>query len=631
MKEHRKLAAIMFTDIVGYTALMSKDEENALRILRKSRDIIKPLVMQYNGDWHKDTLSSFTNAVDAVSCALEIQRKLKDESDLGLRIGIHVGDVVFGMADGVKVASGIGPLAEPGRICISDQVYYAIRNKPDIKADFMGEKTLENVDRPIKVYALKKAEELQTSEKPTESKTTKPSIAVLPFIDMSPEKDQEYFCDGITEEIINALSHVEDLKVIARTSAFAFKGKQEDIREIGRKLNVETLLEGSVRKAANKLRITAQLINVSDGYHLWSDAYNRELEDVFAIQEEISLAIVDALKVKLLKREKAAIVKRHTENLEAYNLYLKGNYYWQMVTTEGFDKAIECFEQALQKDSHYALANAGLAFVYIACSYYGNVPPKEGYPRVKEYVKSALKIDDTLAEAHVSLGLINMEYDWNFEEAEQEFKQALQLNPNSALTHLYYSFLLTMTERHEKAIAEAKQAQNLDPLSSFINAQVGQAFFFNSQYDRAIEELKMTITMHPNYFLAHLNLGRSYIGTSLIEEAIAEYEKAVDLSDGAPFVLTELAVAYYDSGKKEKADKLLDNLKQRSSHEYVPPSCFYLFHRVRGEYDQSFEWFERACNEHDSFFPWFRVTPNDRNRIPDEPRFKALLKKAGLE
>ena len=298
-KKHRKLAAIMFTDIVGYTALMSNDEDNALRILQKNRDTVKVLVSRFNGEFLKEigdgTLCSFGSVVDAVNCALEIQNTLKDEPDFKLRIGIHVGDVVveesgdvFG--DGVNVASRIENLAVPGGISVSGQVYDNIQNKPTIETEFLGEKTLKNVARPVKIYAIGKAGEPHAALKShdaetTDTKKTRPSIAVLPFDDMSPGKDQEWFCDGMAEEILNALAQVDDLRVIARTSAFAFKGKHGDIREIGRKLDVETLLEGSVRKAGNRLRITAQLIKVSEGSHIWSERYDRDMEDVFAIQD----------------------------------------------------------------------------------------------------------------------------------------------------------------------------------------------------------------------------------------------------------------------------------------------------------------------------------------------------------
>jgi len=486
-------------------------------------------------------------------------------------------------------------------------------------------------DMLVNLRKAQKELESMISKEQLDTEKRKPSIAVLPFRNMSADPEQEYFCDGMAEEIINALTHVENMCVIARTSAFAFKDKHEDVREIGKKLDVETLLEGSVRKAGNRLRITAQLVKVADGSHLWSERYDRDMEDVFAIQDEISLAVVDNLKVKLLGKEKASLLKRYTEDIEAYNLYLKGNYYWQMLTIEGFDKAIECFEQAFKKDPHYALAYTGLASVYWISSYFGNVPPNEAYPKAKEYAKKALEIDNTLAEAHASLGIINMNYDWNWKVAEREFKQALQLNPNYVLTHMWYSFLLIFTERNEEAIAEAKRSQELDPISVFINTNVGLVFLYGGRYDEAIEVLQMTIAMNPNYFFSRNLLGLAYRGKSMIEEAIAEYEKAFDVSGGTPRAVMALATTYYEFGEKAKADKLFDSLKQRQRDEYVPPTFFYFIHLARGDQDQAFEWLERAYNEHDSFLPWFRVFPIDRYRIPDEPRFTTLLKKIGLE
>lgn len=458
-----------------------------------------------------------------------------------------------------------------------------------------------------------------------------PSIAVLPFVDMSADKEQEYFCDGMAEEIINALTHVERLHVVARTSAFSFKGKELDIREIGKKLNVEHVLEGSVRKAGNRLRITAQLVKISDGYHLWSERYDRNMEDVFEIQDEISLAIVNNLKVKLMEKEKAAIVKHYTENVEAYNQYLKGEYYVEMFTIEGLDKASEFHELALQMDPNYALAYSGLSAVYFTYPFWGNLSPHEANLKAKAYAKKALEIDNTLAEAHASLGFINTHYDWNWKEAEREFKQALQLNPNSTIVHMWYSFFLTITRRNEEAIVEAKRSQKLDPLSSYINSHVGVTLSFAGRYDEAIEELHMTITLNPNYWHSHFILGMAYRAKSMMEEAIAEFKKAVDLSGGTPTAVAQLSGTYYISGNKERAEKLLDSIKQRSKHEYVPATCFYIIHLVSGDLDQAFQWLEMAYEEHDSFVPWWMATKEERLRLPDEPRFKAMLKKMGLE
>jgi len=463
------------------------------------------------------------------------------------------------------------------------------------------------------------------------SRIQKKSIAVLSFTNMSADPEQEYFCDGMAEEIINALTHIESLKVIARTSAFAFKGKHEDVRKIGKKLNVETLLEGSVRKAGNRLRITAQLVKVCDGSHFWSERYDRDMEDVFAIQDEISLAIVDKLKGRLLGEEKAALVKRYTENLEAYNLYLKGNYFSQMWTVEGFEKAIECLEQALQKDPNYALAYAGIAYVYFFRAFFGNFPPKEAIPKAKTYLKKALDIDENLAEAHALLGKIRTMYDWNWVLAEQELKLALELNPNSSIIHLHYCDFLSVTGQHEEAIIEVKRARELDPLSININANVGERMYFAGQFDRAIEDLQKTIAMDRNWFYSHLLLGLSYLGKSMLKESIVELEKASDLSGGAPLVVVMLASTYYRTGKKTEAEKLFNSLKERAKDEYIPPSFLFVIHKVRGDMELAFKWLERACEDRDIYLPYYLLPqPEDHLIIPYDKKSTELLRKVGL-
>ena len=457
------------------------------------------------------------------------------------------------------------------------------------------------------------------------------SIAVLPFDDMSPEKDQEYFCDGMTEEIINALAHIEGLKVIARTSAFSFKGKDEDIREIGKKLDVETLLEGSIRKDGKRLRITAQLINTADGSHIWSESYDRDLDDVFAIQDEISLAIVDHLKVKLLGEEKALMVKRPTEDPEVYNLYLKATYYASLATVEGIEKAIGYAGQALQKDPGFAAAYAGLGFINIIGSFIGNVPPNEGYPKAIEYTKRALEIDNTLAEAHVNLGAINMSYNWNWKLAEQELIQAIQLDPNSPWARNIYAWFLTFMDRNNEAIAEAEKAVELDPLNSYFNAELGEIYFYARKFDRAIEQQKWTITMYPDYYLGHYYLGLVYRAVSKMEEAVKEFKTAVKLSGGIPIVVSFLTGAYYEIGKKEEAEELMKNLEQRSEKEYVPAICFISYNLIKGDHDEAYKWLERAIDEHDTYLPANVAFPIKEYRIPNEPRYAALMEKVGLE
>jgi serine/threonine protein kinase/tetratricopeptide (TPR) repeat protein len=457
-----------------------------------------------------------------------------------------------------------------------------------------------------------------------------PSIAVLPFVNMSADPEQDYFCDGLAEELISALTKIKDIKVVARTSAFAFKGKTIDVREIGRMLNVEKALEGSVRKSGNKIRITAQLINVADGYHLWSEKFDRDMEDIFAIQDEISLAIVDNLKVSLLKGEKEALLKRYTENIEAYNLYLKGIYFLRMYTADGFQEAIKYFELTLQKDPNYSLAYYGLAEVFYAISYWANVPPHEAYPKAKEYAKKALEIDDDVGEAHAALGLVYTFYDWNWKEAERELKRALELNPSSAIIHMSYSWFLSLTERHEEAIMEAKRAQELDPLSPLIISHIGLACVYGSQFDMAIDELKTGMTLIPNFYLMHYYSGLAYRAKSMLTEAIAEMEKAVELSGGAPWPALILTTAYFDAGQTDKGEKLLRRLEQRVKKEYLPAIGFSYIYFAKNDLDRAYYWLERACEEKDSFLPWCAIIPFEDWQLFIEPRLRPLFKKCGL-
>ena len=354
------------------------------------------------------------------------------------------------------------------------------------------------------------------------------------------------------------------------------------------------------------------------------------MEGVFTIQEEISLAIADNLKVTLLGLEKAVIVKRPTENLEAYNLALKGKYYHEMLTPEGLHKAIKLYEQALHLDPNFALAYVWLAEAYFHLVYHGGVPPVEAYPRASEYANKALEIDNTIAEAYSRLGSISMDYDWDWEAAERYFKQALQLNPNLAFSLSDYSILLTHTGRNEEAIPMAIRAQERDPLSLWSNYCVGYAYYCDHQYDRAIEVFQMTLAMYPNYAPAHYSLGAVY-GTKLMyKEAIAAYERAVELSDRDPSALSLLAYVYYEFGEKSKAGELFDIIKQRSKDEYVPPSSFYIIHKARGDEDLAYKWFEQAVKERDSLLLWVINSPI-AGVIPDEPRYNTLLKKVGLE
>jgi len=370
-----------------------------------------------------------------------------------------------------------------------------------------------------------------------------PSIAVLPSVDMSPEQDQEYFCDGMAEELVNALVKIEGLRVPSRTSAFQFKGKGFNIHEIGAKLKVKTVLESSVRKSGEMLRITAQLIDVEDGYHIWSEKYDRNMKDIFTVQDEISLAIVDKLKVKLLRKEEDALVKHYTDNIEAYNLYLKGRYFWNRRYEGGLQKGIECFQQAIGKDPLYALAYAGIADCYNLIGEFGFLPPKVAYPEAKKAAEKALEIDGMLAEAHASLGWISLFYDWDWPVAKRRLEQAIELNPKYSTAHAWYALCLALMEKFEEAITEVKRAQELDPLSLIINATVGLILYFARRNDEALEQYSKTLEIDPNFSLAYFFQEGSFIESEMWKKATAASQKLVALSDGSPFAVPRAPTA----------------------------------------------------------------------------------------
>lgn len=455
------------------------------------------------------------------------------------------------------------------------------------------------------------------------------SIAVLPFEDLSPSKDQEYFCDGMAIELISRLTNIERLRVPARTSAFSFKGKGLDIREIGEKLEVENILEGSVRKAGNKLRITVQLVNVVDGYPLWSEKYEQDVEDIFALQDEISLAIIEKMKLKLLGEERGKLVKRHTENHEAYDSYMRGLYFWDKRTREGMKKGMEYFEKAIEKDPEYALAYVGLADSYTTLSYYGFLPPKDAYPKAKALAEKALEMDDTLAEIHTSLALISFVYDWEWTSAERGFKKAIELNPGYASAHHWYGLYLASVGRFDEAMVEMKRALELDPLSIRLQTELGNLFNWSGRSDEAIEQLRKTLEMDPNSGYVYLHFGHVYICKGMYEEAIAAYLKAIEL--GITSAVVNLGAVYAMSGERDKAEKILHELEERSKQEYVRKSHIARIYQHLGEIDKAFELLEKAYEERDSTMAFVIKTYPAFKNIRSDPRYTALLKKMGLE
>lgn len=465
----------------------------------------------------------------------------------------------------------------------------------------------------------------------TEAKSITPSVAVLPFVNMSADPENEYFSDGLAEELINALTKIKDLRVVARTSSFAFKGEKIDIREVGRRLNVKTVLEGSVRKAGNRLRITSQLIKVEDGYHLWSERYDRDLEDVFAIQDEITAKIVNHLK-SALAVPSSTIKERHPSNLEAFEWYLKGRY---SLNKFFIDEAISYYNQAIDMDPEYALAYAALAEAFVLLSTgFDILPSRDAMPKAREAAQKALQIDPTLSEAYVSLGLVATCYDWDRKAAGKYFREALEFNPNSAIAHQWIEFYLTFLEgKFDEAIASLEQAQELDPLNILIKIRLGYMFYYKRDFDRAIRHFQKIIDLEPDFPMAYHGLMDAYGQKGMLEEALAAGEHMLKLSGKMGEAVAHIGVLgfyYARTGHEDKARKFLSDLEERSKKGYVSSFWVGVIFLGLGDTDKAFEWFEKAFEERDGNLIYITIPPPFDSIRPD-PRYKQLLKKMGLE
>jgi adenylate cyclase len=697
--EQRKLAAIMFTDMVGYSALSQRNEALALELLAENQRLLRTQFPLFNGREVKTTgdgfLVEFPSALQATQCAVEIQRAVAArngaqplERHFQVRIGIHVGDVVHREADmygdGVNIAARIEPLAIGGGICLSDTVYAQVRNKLDVGLTKLDAPELKHIEVPMDVYrvVLPWQQATSTPAKPTTVSQSKPgvrsvavglilalalgtagwwlfqqrrqatktigtpqingpsqlasagdagqkSIAVLPFVNLSADKSDEYLSDGMTEELLNVLTKVKGLRVPGRSSSFAFKGKNEDdiFRKVGEQLHVNAVLEGSVRKAGDKLRITAQLINVADGFHLWSETYDADMKDILAVQSDVAQRVVRALQVQLGVDEARALTKKPTENTEAHRLYLLGRFHFAKGTFPSYADAIQFFNQAIQLDPTYALAYCGLADAY---GFIGGVviPGKEAWAKEKELAQKALALDPNLAEAHFSMGLA-LAGSFHWQEGEREIQRAIEMNPNMALAYDQYAFLLTCLGRHDEAIAKSKRAVELEPLSPLMNNDGGYWLVLARRYDEAIVQSRKALELDSNYSWPHYNLGWCFLWKGDRAGAIAEFQKARAL-DPQPLFDSALSYARAVSGDRAKAEQILRDLEDAARHRYVSPGSQVYIYLGLGEKEKTYEWLDRLCEAQDFACYWLKVDPV-YDSVRNEPRFQALLKKMGLD
>ncbi len=453
------------------------------------------------------------------------------------------------------------------------------------------------------------------------------SIAVLPFDNLSRDPDNAYFAEGIQDEILTRLAKVADLKVISRTSTQKYKSAPDNLRDIAKQLGVLNILEGSVQRAADQVRVTVQLINATTDAHLWAETYDRKLTDIFAVESDIAKTIADTLHAKLTGSEKSAIAKRPTADTEAYELYLKGRFFWNKRTGPDLRKAIAYFNQAIAKDPNYALAYAGLADAYVLLPPYGAASALESFPQAEAAAKKALELDDALAEAHTSLAQVLLCYDFDFEGSTREFERAIALNPNYATAHHWYGSgpPLSLGE-FDRAIAELKRAQQLDPLSLIINADLGSGFVTARRYDDAIAQLRKTIEMDPHFYYAHWNLGEALELKGQLREAFAEYKKAAELNDD-PLVLSLVAQAEAKLGQRDDARKMLEQLEQLATRRYVGNYAFALVHIALGEKEKAIEDLDHAYR--DRVGPDIALLKVDPMLDPlrGDPRFEALVQK----
>ncbi len=640
----RRLAAIMFTDMVGYTALGQRNESLSLALVEEQRKIIRPILGRHGGREVKTMgdafLTEFPSALEAVRCAYDIQRatrefnvSLPDEKRIHLRVGIHLGDVVESMGDisgdAVNVASRVEPLAEDGGACVTSQVHDQIRGKFELHLVSLGPKALKNVSFPVEVYKMVMPWE---SEKTTEaSRADTRSIAVLPFANMSPDPSDSYFADGITEEIISTLAGVSGLSVISRTSVMGYKGTNKKLRDIGRELEVGSVLEGSLRKAGNRIRVTTQLITVSNDRHVWAQSYDRNLDDVFAVQSDIARQVAEALRVRILTPEMSRLERKPTDSVKAHSLYLMGRYLWNKRGLEDINKALDYFEGAVREDPSFALGYVGVADCHeILVTNWGG-DRKVHHEKARDMVARALALDADLAEAHASNGLL-LESDFDLPGAEEEYKRAIELKPSYASAHQWYSQLLRGEERWDEAQQQIEKAIELDPFSQIINTQFAAYYRDRRDYGRALEVAKRTVELNPNTPFARFYLAVCYGEVKMISDARREAQAAVKLcADTYPYIrdVTDGFLAYLE-GDREAVRGLMPKLEAHvgepmgSSATDIASIYFWL-----GEKEKGFEWLERARDRHEIYLLMGRAD-KDFDSARDDPRFINLYRSIGL-
>jgi len=665
----RELAAIMFSDIAGYTRIMGRDEQEALRMLDAHRAMLTALLPKFNGrligEIGDGTLSSFHSATDAVNCAREVQALAEQKRDCRLRIGIHLGDVVFSndtvLGDGVNVASRLHALAPPGGICISEHVYDEIRNKPGGHARNVGTKRLKNVARPIRVYALENDAEtvlrlpslqswilsivgavlavaavayfIRSPHFLTFQRSMTPiaairSLAVLPLQNLSGNQADEYFSEGITDELITDLAQIAPLRVTSRTSVMQFKGTTTSLPEIGRKLRVDAVVEGSVVRIGDRVRVTAQLLETATDRHIWANNFEESSTDILRLQDELARAIAQAIRLELSPTQRARLSKRHQVDPEAYDDYLRGRFFWNARTEESLAKAQDYFQKSLAKDPLFAPAYSGLADAYFYRGYFwGHLAPREAMPLARAAALKAIQLDENSAEGRTSLAMVKFFYDWNFRDSEQEFRQAILLNPNYPTAHHFLAINLVALGHYDDAIAEARKAVEADPLSVPVNNILGETLAETGHIDEAITQFRKTLELDPNNPLVLANIRGCYIAKNQPQKAFEENVKWLIAIGVTAKDIEGVRKVYKESGWLGlcKIDLQTSLARWNKDHWHVDAYSIGSDYAFLGQFDRAFDWFNKCLELRSGTMTWLYLG-NDPMllKLRADPRFAEI-------
>jgi TolB-like protein/class 3 adenylate cyclase len=674
-EQNRQLAAILFTDIVGYTAMMQKDEENALAVTRHYIAALKQATETFHGrilnDYGDGSLCCFPSATEAVKAASQIQQQLRQEPQVPLRIGVHVGELFFEetkvMGDSVNVASRIQSLACANSILFSKEVFDKLKNQPEYKSISLGKFEFKNIDEPLEIFALVKeglvvpkreqlTGKLKEIKKISAQKkliaglailvlltaafviykkylapsgfTGEKSIAVLPFENLTKDSTEEYLTDGITQDIINRLSQVSSLqKVIAWFSVRSLKKTTRTLREIADELGVAAVLTGTMQRQADKTRVTAELIEASTNKRLWGGEFAYDANDMLSLQVKVSTEIAAALSANITSEERKNLEKNYTENIEAYKLYRKGRFFWDRRNRENYDSAEANYKRAIELDPDYALAYAGLADCYTFNQ--KGLPQLDAVPIAEMYARKALELDSTLVEAQTTLAFIQSHFNFDWQGAKFKFERAIKSSPNYPIAHLYLGNVLLFTGHTDAGLAETKKALSLDPLSTVMNHVLGRNYYFAGKYDSAIQQLQKSITLNPHFPQSYTYLGYCYLQKKLYAQALEAFSNLPSgiYDQGAHGGLVK-CYGYVASGDRARAMDLLKTIPRNTQLDY--PVTMAQISVDLGNNEEALNYLELAYQGRALLLLTLKVEAL-WNPLRSDPRFKALLKKMNFE